>query len=67
MSDSLQTVPLARAVLCADCDVITDSTGAVCGYCGSRAITSLQKMLELERVPETWLEALRLSAESISN
>jgi DNA-directed RNA polymerase subunit RPC12/RpoP len=60
--DIVQSVPLARAVLCEDCSLITESSGAVCGYCGSRAITSLQKMLELERVPEAWLEALRLSS-----
>lgn len=64
MTDSLQVVPLARAVLCADCDLITESTGSTCVYCGSRAVTSLQKMLELERVPEAWLEALRLSGNS---
>lgn len=49
MSDNshlVQTVPLDRAVLCENCQLITESTGPDCGYCGSKAITNLQKLLE---------------------
>ena len=39
-------IPLNRAVLCEDCQMITQATQSVCLACGSRAIYSLQAMLE---------------------
>jgi hypothetical protein len=41
----LNTVPLSNAVLCADCEVISDSSGEVCSVCGSRSLLSLGRVL----------------------
>ena len=41
----LNTVPLLHAVLCADCEVISDSSGEVCSVCGSRSLLSLGRVL----------------------
>lgn len=41
----LNSVPLEEAVLCADCDVISDSNGEVCQACGSRSLLSLGRVL----------------------
>ena len=41
----LNTVPLVNAVLCADCEVISDSSGEVCSVCGSRSLLSLGRVL----------------------
>jgi hypothetical protein len=41
----LNSVPLEEAVLCADCEVISDSNGEVCGACGSRSLLSLGRVL----------------------
>jgi len=41
----LNSVPLANAVLCADCEVISDSAGETCGVCGSRSLLSLGRVL----------------------
>lgn len=32
-------------MLCADCEVISDSAGEVCGACGSRSLLSLGRVL----------------------
>jgi hypothetical protein len=42
---TLNTVPLLHAVLCADCEVISDSAGEVCAVCGSRSLLSLGRIL----------------------
>ena len=42
---SLNTVPLQNAVLCADCEVISDSAGEICSVCGSRSLLSLGRIL----------------------
>src|SRR5215469_970255 len=42
---TLNTVPLVNAVLCADCEVISDSSGEVCSVCGSRSLLSLGRVL----------------------
>jgi hypothetical protein len=42
---SLNTVPLQNAVLCADCEVISDSAGEVCSVCGSRSLLSIGRVL----------------------
>lgn len=41
----LNSVPLEEAVLCADCDVISDSNGEVCQACGSRSLLNLGRVL----------------------
>jgi hypothetical protein len=41
----LNTVSLMNAVLCADCEVISDSSGDVCSVCGSRSLLSLGRIL----------------------
>ena len=41
----LNTVPLLNAVLCADCEVISDSLGDVCSVCGSHSLLSLGRVL----------------------
>lgn len=42
---ALNTVPLLNAVLCADCEVISDSLGDVCSVCGSQSLLSLGRVL----------------------
>lgn len=42
---TLNTVALLNAVLCADCEVISDSSGDVCSVCGSRSLLSLGRVL----------------------
>jgi hypothetical protein len=41
----LNTVPLINAVLCADCEVISDSSGEVCSVCGSRSLLNVARVL----------------------
>ena len=41
----LNSLPLEEAVLCADCEVISDSNGEVCEACGSRSLLSLGRVL----------------------
>ena len=41
----LNTVPLLEAVLCADCEVISDSNGEACPVCGSRSLLSVARVL----------------------
>ena len=42
---SLNTVHLVNAVLCADCEVISDSATDVCEVCGSHSLLSLGRVL----------------------
>jgi hypothetical protein len=42
---TLNTIHLLNAVLCADCEVISDSAGDVCAVCGSRSLLSLGRVL----------------------
>jgi len=42
---ALNSVPLAEAVLCADCEIISDSDGEACQVCGSRSLLSLGRVL----------------------
>jgi hypothetical protein len=42
---ALNTINLLNAVLCADCEVISDSDGEVCAVCGSRSLLSLGRVL----------------------
>ena len=41
----LNSVPLLEAVLCADCEIISNSAGETCEICGSRSLLSLGRVL----------------------
>ncbi|MGB8768341.1 MAG: hypothetical protein WCC92_01895 [Candidatus Korobacteraceae bacterium] len=41
----LNSVPLLEAVLCADCEIISNSAGESCEICGSRSLLSLGRVL----------------------
>jgi hypothetical protein len=41
----LSSVPLLEAVLCADCEIISNSGGETCEVCGSRSLLSLGRVL----------------------
>jgi RNA polymerase subunit RPABC4/transcription elongation factor Spt4 len=41
----LSSVPLLEAVLCADCEIISNSGGESCEVCGSRSLLSLGRVL----------------------
>lgn len=43
--NDLNFVPLQAAVLCADCEVITENHGGFCRICGGRALLSLNRVL----------------------
>ncbi len=42
---TLSSVPLLEAVLCADCEIISNSAGESCEVCGSRSLLSLGRVL----------------------
>jgi hypothetical protein len=41
----LNSVALLEAVLCADCEIISNSGGETCEVCGSRSLLSLGRVL----------------------
>lgn len=41
----LHSVALREAVLCADCEIISNSAGESCEVCGSRSLLSLGRVL----------------------
>jgi hypothetical protein len=41
----LSSVPLLEAVLCADCEIISNSAGERCEICGSPSLLSLGRVL----------------------
>jgi hypothetical protein len=41
----LSSLPLLEAVLCADCEIISNSAGERCEICGSRSLLSLGRVL----------------------
>ncbi len=41
----LNFVPLQSAVLCADCEIITENRGGHCRVCGGRALLSMARVL----------------------
>jgi len=41
----LNSVPLVEAVLCADCEIISNSGGEQCEVCGSRSLLSVGRVL----------------------
>ena len=42
---AINCVPLQNAVLCADCECISESTNDVCEVCGGRALVNLGRLL----------------------
>ncbi len=44
-SHELNVVPLQGAVLCVDCEIITESPGGRCRVCGGSALLSLARVL----------------------
>ncbi len=44
-SRELNVVPLQGAVLCVDCEIITESPGGRCRVCGGSALLSLARVL----------------------
>ena len=42
---TLNTIQLMNAVLCADCEVVSDSASDVCAVCGSHSLLSLGRVL----------------------
>lgn len=45
MTRSLNAVALQNAVLCAECDVVSDSPHDMCLVCGSRSLVNISRML----------------------
>ncbi len=45
LEPTLSSVALVEAVLCADCEVISNSGGETCEVCGSRSLLSLGRVL----------------------
>lgn len=41
----LNSLPLVNAVLCVECEIISDSSGEVCAACGSRSLLNLGRVL----------------------
>lgn len=41
----LSSLPLVEAVLCADCEMISNSGGETCEVCGSRSLLSVGRVL----------------------
>jgi len=39
------SVPLLKAVLCADCECISESRSEICGVCGGRSLVNLGRLL----------------------
>jgi hypothetical protein len=44
-ADGLSAVPLPHAVLCVNCEIISNSPHDVCTICGSRSLTSVFRLL----------------------
>lgn len=40
------SIPLSRAVLCQNCESVSDATGPTCPVCQSEALMSIQKVLD---------------------
>ena len=51
-TDFLDVVPLNRAILCANCEMISAAPGH-CPVCGSAAVLNLAKILNREEKQET--------------
>lgn len=46
------SIPLSKAVLCVDCDQVSDAKGSVCPASGSKALVNLMRLLEGTIAPE---------------
>jgi DNA-directed RNA polymerase subunit RPC12/RpoP len=46
-----QIIPLAEAVLCANCDHLSDARGDECPKCGSKSLMSLARALDPKPLP----------------
>jgi hypothetical protein len=54
----LNAVSLQHAVLCAECDVVSDSPHDVCMVCGSRSLVNICRILG-GKMPKTRAELLK--------
>jgi hypothetical protein len=55
---SLNAISLQNAVLCADCDVVSDSPHDICMVCGSRSLLNICRVLG-GRVPNNRAKLLQ--------
>jgi len=55
---SLNAVALQSAVLCAECDVVSDSPHDICMVCGSRSLVNICRILG-GKMPKNRAELLR--------
>ena len=65
-SQVVNAVPLQNAVLCAECDVVSDSPHDVCMVCGSRSLFNIAHIfggkLPTKRVSLVAAEAVRVAS-----
>jgi hypothetical protein len=68
-SQVLNAVPLQNAVLCAECDVVSDSPHDVCLVCGSRSLFNIARLfggkLPTERVSLVAEEAVAVASREL--
>jgi hypothetical protein len=68
-SQVLNAVPLQNAVLCAECDVVSDSPHDVCLVCGSRSLFNIARLfggkLPTERVSLVAEEAVTVASREL--
>ena len=53
---AINSVPLLKAVLCADCESISESRSEVCGVCGGRSLVNLGRLLRSAMESETLVD-----------
>ena len=61
----LNAVVLQHAVLCADCDVVSDSPHDVCMVCGSRSLINISRILG-GKMPENRAQLLKREPQEIN-
>lgn len=44
--DKIQMVPLSQAILCENCQTVSNGTDHSCPACGSQAVVNLQRLIE---------------------
>jgi hypothetical protein len=63
---SLNAVPLQNAVLCAECDVVSDSPHDICMVCGSRSLFNIARVfggkLPKDRTSLTFHKVVEISS-----
>ena len=62
----LSSIHLLNAVLCADCEMISDSSGETCEVCGSRSLLSLGRVLG-GSIPGERAVLVRLDSDELRN